>query len=95
MRASNWQRLRTLRAKNADHCIKFNELLIRNASDMFTIDAKHWYEKSDANDLRIQKINFVCEATRRSILEGTRVGRKNRQRRKLVNHLTSKIALKK
>ena len=68
--------------KNVEHCINTSDLLIINASDSFTVDAKHWYETSDTTDLRIKIISVLRESTTRSKLEGTRVGRTTRQKRK-------------
>ena len=61
----------------------------------FTVDAKSWSQKSDATYLRIQIIKFLHEATVRSKLEGTHVGRTTRQKRKLANQLPSQITSKK
>ena len=70
-----------MRPKNVEHCIKIIELLIRHTSDSLTFDARSWYEKSDSTDLRIQIINVLCEATKRSMEEGAHVDRITRQKR--------------
>jgi len=68
--------------KNVEHCIKFSDLLIKNALHSFTVDAKYWYKKSDATDLRLHIINFLRVTTGRSKLEMTRGHRMTRRKRK-------------
>ena len=68
--------------KNIEHCIEFSDLLMGNDQHSFIVDAKHWYQKTDATDLRIHIINFLREATGRSRLEGTCARRMTRQKRK-------------
>ena len=69
--------------KNTENCIKFSDLLIRNHSEkFFTVDAKSWYEKSDATDSRIQILFVLLEATERNKLKDARVVRTTRQTRK-------------
>ena len=63
--------------------MKCSNLLIRNPEDdHFTVEAKNWYKKSEATDLRIQIINYLLVLTGRSKLEESLVGRTTRHNTK-------------